>query len=146
VVRVPHGSSRLDGFFVSPGASCSVQKPKGAKDDSFLARGSMVVFLKPLEADKSLNVLWIREADASLKVSAKDGSPIKDVEIDARHSALEPIGPAPMGGGVYRLWHVQPGRPFTINVKADGYEPVTKQVTVPAGKPRRIEIALSKKK
>jgi hypothetical protein len=144
-IRVPHGSSRLQVDAMSQEAVCLFHKPKGAKDDPFIL-GEEAIFLKGVDADKCVDVLWVREADASLKVSAKDGSPIKDVDIDVRHGSDYPIGAAPWGGGMYQLWHVQPDRPFTIQVKADGYEPVTKEVTAPAGKPTRIEITLDKKK
>jgi RNA polymerase sigma factor (sigma-70 family) len=146
VIRVPHGSSRLDCQAISHGAVCSFQPPKGPKDDKLFARGQILALFGGLDADKRVDVLWVGEADASLKLSAKDGSPLEGVEIDARHDAANPIGAAPMGGGAYLLWHVQPDKAFSINVKAEGYQPVTREFTVPTGKPTRIEIVLEKAK
>jgi len=145
VIRVPHGASRLDGSVMARGAICLCQNSKGAKDNQF-ANGPMFAFFKGIDEDKNLDILWIREADASLKVSAKDGSPLPDVEIDLRHSGHESGGAAPMGSEMYRLWSVQPGRPLNIRVEAAGYETVTKTVTAPAGAATRIEITMEKKK
>src|SRR5262249_35828945 len=99
-----------------------------------------------------------------LHVTAMDGSPLAKLEVEAQEDEVDPRFYLPadapaaaklaplkyptvrLGDGIFRLLLIQGGRPFTIKVKADGYEPATRKVTLPAGEHKRIDITLQKQK
>jgi hypothetical protein len=49
-----------------------------------------------------------------------------------------------MGSGVYRLGTIRADAPLTIEVKAAGYKPMSRDVKLPAGTPQRLEVVLEK--
>ncbi|MBN9517504.1 hypothetical protein J0H58_03140, partial [bacterium] len=67
------------------------------------------------------------------------------VSVDARHSSVEHCSSVPVADGLYRLYRVEAGRELRITVRADGWEAVTRAVTLPAGTPHRVEVTLEKK-
>jgi RNA polymerase sigma factor (sigma-70 family) len=143
VLRVPHGTSALE-VFVSTGeaaVTCRLRPGQGAARE--LATN---VYLEKLEGDQTLEFVWARGADASLRVTTKDGTSLPaEVSVDARHSSIEHCSSVPVADGLYRLYRVEAGRELRITVRAEGWEAVTRTVTLPAGTPQQVEVALEKK-
>jgi RNA polymerase sigma factor (sigma-70 family) len=151
VLYVPHGTSRLEMWVSVSNASvtCKLRPESITTLDDWTRKvneDTVGVTLVKLEQNHTLEFLWAHAVDASFRVSTKDGSPLPaDLEIDARHSGSFFCSLSPSGDGVYRLWHCEPDRPLRINVKAEGWEPVTKTVTIPGGSPQQVEVVLEKK-
>jgi len=142
VVRVPRGALRFDAFLIAKGALCRI---RNAENRPHLL-GPNYVTLLDLDADKTIECVCRPWLNASLKLSGRDGSPLKEVDIDARQSPREPCYTAPVADGIYWIAGIQPDRPLQIAVKAKGYEAVAEEVPVGNGSPGCIELVLEPKK
>jgi hypothetical protein len=148
VLRVPYGTSRLQAYVyprddVDTSALCDYRPGKDAAE-----RHGYYVFLNNLDGDRTLEYVWTQGAVASLRVSTEDGSALpKDTQVTPWQREKEGvIGrlAAPMGSGVYRLGTIRADAPLTIEVKAAGYKPMSRDVKLPAGTPQRLEVVLEK--
>ena len=89
-----------------------------------------MLLLKNVEADRNVDVVCAQGVVGSLKVTAADGHPTKDLAIDVRHTLHDFCAAVPVGEDIYRLWGVRADTPFTVKVLAEGKTEVTKSFTL----------------
>ena len=154
-IRVPHGSKNLRLSLYSKDGICRIREPGdpnarlGLQD---ILHGGHV-HLCNLEADRTLDYVWIPRIDASLKIRDKKGAPITDVDLEMKQGPtkwiqvpFELVWSQEVGDGIYWLAFLQPDLPLDIRVKAEGYEPTKKVVKLTDKSSQYIEITLEKKK
>src|SRR5579871_590424 len=140
VVRVPRGAIRFDAFLIANGTLCRIREGENGPNPL----GPNYVTLQDLDTDKTIACECRPWLNAGLKLSGKDGSPLKEVEVDARQGPRDLCYPAQVGDGIYWIAGIQPNRPLQITVKAKGYKTAEKEIPVADGSPGRMELILER--
>jgi hypothetical protein len=145
VLRVPHGATLVQ---VSRNyESTDIYTFRSGKGGEVIPRHPGQMFIEKAEADRSFEVRWERGAEAWLHVTARDGSAIKNLEVQAQNGDGSHAFAMPRGEGFFQIaGSLKADLLFTIKAKAYGYKEATTTIKLPADSLKRVDMTLEKQK
>ena len=156
--RIPHAMDDVQ-ITIFPGESITSTRyrlGKGAKLEA-----GQVIMLRTLDHDlKDVELIQYDETAVVVKVEAKDGHPLKDVEVGGEYTgeiamagfkmglkngAMTEVFFNPQDDGRIRGKRIVPGRELKVTAYAEGFKPASRTVNVAEGKTEEITIVLEPK-
>jgi beta-lactamase regulating signal transducer with metallopeptidase domain len=155
--RVPHGMDHFQ-ITIFPGSLKSTRYRLGRGEK---LEAGQVIMLRTLDRDiKGLELIRYDRTGVVVKAIARDGRPLKDVEVGGEYTserAMAGFGHGlksggnteinfePQADGRFRSNEVVPDREVKITAYADGFKPASRTLKLPEGKTEEVELVLGPK-